>query len=217
MSMKWCVSKFCLLVFSLTLLSVSPSYSQETTKYDHRIDKYRNFWMKLIPSHYKLQLWGGMGIASAGIGWDYGKKEQWEIDILLGFIPKYSSRKARATLTLKQNYTPWSIGVHPHLAIQPLSCGLYFNTVFDGDFWVRDPDRYPGGYYNIPTKIRSNIFIGQRITYIINPEKRNHAKSLSLFYELSTCDIYLISGIKNSYLRARDYMVISFGIKAHIF
>ena len=36
-----------------------------------------------------------MGLLSFGTGWDYGKRNQWETDILLGFIPKYSAKKTK--------------------------------------------------------------------------------------------------------------------------
>ena len=50
-----------------------------------------------------------MGLLSWGIGWDYGKRGQWETDLLLGFIPRFSSRHFKMTMTLKQNFIPWSV------------------------------------------------------------------------------------------------------------
>ena len=79
-----------------------------------------------------------MGLLSFGTGWDYGKRNQWETDLLLGFIPKYSSKKAKVTMTLKQNYMPWSINLGKGFSTEPLSCGLYLNTVFGNQFWVRN-------------------------------------------------------------------------------
>ena len=72
---------------------------------------------------------------SFGTGWDYGKRNQWETDVLLGFIPKYSSKKAKVTMTLKQNYMPWSINIGKGFSTEPLACGLYVNTVFGNQFW----------------------------------------------------------------------------------
>ena len=59
---------------------------------------------------------------------DYGKRNQWETDVLLGFIPKYSSKKAKVTMTLKQNYMPWSINIGKGFSTEPLACGLYVKT-----------------------------------------------------------------------------------------
>ena len=81
------------------------------TGYDRRVHRFRKNWERIIPTHSKIQYAGNMGLLSFGTGWDYGKRNQWETDLLLGFIPKYSSKKAKVTMTLKQNYMPWSINL----------------------------------------------------------------------------------------------------------
>lgn len=119
-------------------------------KYDKRVHRYRRAWEALIPTHTKLQYAGGMGLLSWGIGWDYGKRGQWETDLLLGFIPRYSSKHFKMTMTLKQNYIPWSIWLGKDFSLEPLTTGIYFNTVFSDDFWTSEPERYPRGYYGFP-------------------------------------------------------------------
>ena len=182
-------------------------------RYDRRVHRYRRHWEALIPTHTKIQFAGNMGLLSFGTGWDYGKRNQWETDLLLGFIPKYSSKKAKVTMTLKQNYMPWSINLGKGFSTEPLACGLYLNTVFGNQFWVSEPERYPKGYYGFSSKVRIHVFLGQRLTYDIDPNRRFLAKSVTFFYEISTCDLYLISAVTNSYLRPRDYLSLSFGLK----
>ena len=205
------------------LLLFSPgSFAQQDSivkpnKYDKRIHRYRGHWEKLIPTHTKVQFAGNMGLLSFGTGWDYGKKNQWETDVFLGFIPKYDSKRTKVTMTLKQNYMPWSLNLGRGFSTEPLTCGIYFNTVFGNEFWVHEPDRYPKGYYGFSSKLRSHIFLGQRLTYDIDTQRRYTAKSITFFYELSTCDLYLISAATNSYLRPRDYLSLSFGLKLQLF
>lgn len=182
--------------------------------YEQRINKYKNHWEQLIPTHTKLQYAGGMGIVSVGTGWDYGKNNQWETDVFLGIIPRYSTQHAKATLTVKQNFLPWNKQrINDHFSFDPLACGMYLNTVFDGDFWVSEPDKYPSGYYTFSTKLRFWAFLGQRITLHIPPQKRFMASAITLFYEISSCDLYIASAINNSYLKPSDYLRLSFGIK----
>ena len=101
-----------------------------TTGYDRRVRRYRRRWAALIPTHTKLQFAGNMGLLSFGTGWDYGKRNQWETDIFLGFLPKYDSDRAKLTLTLKQNYIPWSLTIkNGPFAVEPLTCGMYLNTI----------------------------------------------------------------------------------------
>lgn len=50
-------------------------------------------------------------------------------------------------MTLKENFIPWSIYLKRGWAVEPLSVGLYFNTVFGPEFWRSQPARYPDSYY----------------------------------------------------------------------
>ena len=145
--------------------------------------------------------------------------------MLIWFSPEVSAQQAPAELNSKYDKRVhryrrnWEKLIPTHTKIQFAgNMGLlYFNTVFGNEFWVREPDRYPKGYYNFSSKIRSHIFLGQRLTYDIDPKQRHTAKAITVFYELSTCDLYLISAVTNRYLRPRDYLSLSFGLKLQLF
>lgn len=192
------------------------SISITSAKFDRPVDKYRQSWACLIPKYAKVQYAGSMGLFSIGVGWDYGKNRQWETDLLFGLIPKYSSTNAKVTMTLKENFTPWTISLGKGWGFQPLETGIYLNTVFSNKFWTHEPSRYPSGYYGFSTRIRGNIFIGQRWQYNFPNSAHKFAKSINVFYELSTCDFLIISAIQNSYLKPSDYLRLSFGIKLQI-
>ncbi len=166
---------------------------------------------KLIPHYCKVQFAGSMGALSLGIGWSYGRN-RWETDFLLGLVPGNGDRDPMATFTLKQNYMPWKINIGENFIFEPLACGLYLNTLLDDDYWVSNPDKYPKGYYTFSTKIRVNIFAGERLTFKLK-ENKNYLKSITLFYELSSNDLYLINAINNSTLKPKDYLGLSFGAK----
>ena len=68
-------------------------------KYEERIYKYHERWHNLIPSHTVIQYAGSVGFISTGFGWDYGKKNQWETTVMLGFLPKYNSDNRKITFT----------------------------------------------------------------------------------------------------------------------
>ena len=76
------------------------------TRYDRRIIRYRRHWDVLMPTQSVIQTCGNMGIISVGIGWDYGKRRQWETHLLFGIIPKYDSDAVKCTITLKENFIP---------------------------------------------------------------------------------------------------------------
>lgn len=54
-----------------------------------------------MPTQSVIQTCGNMGIISVGIGWDYGKRRQWETHLLFGIIPKYDSDAVKCTITLE--------------------------------------------------------------------------------------------------------------------
>lgn len=188
-----------------------------SNRYDRRVHRYRKHWEALIPTHTKIQFAGNMGLLSFGTGWDYGKHNQWETDLYLGILPKYQSDRTKLTFTVKQNYIPWSLQIkESRFSVEPLTCGMYLNTVFGDEFWVHEPDRYPEGYYGFSSKVRIHAFLGQRITYDIDPRRRFTAKAITFFYELSTCDLYIVSAFTNKYLKPKDYLSLSFGVKLQL-
>lgn len=188
------------------------------------------FWRGLIPSHTKLQLAGGVGTLSAGVGWCYGKRDQFETDFLIGHIPKYSSDKSRATFTLKETISPWEIDFSPKgllsdLSFAPLRFGVYANATFGDDFWTFEPGRYPDKYYKFSSGWRFHLFIGEELTLHLNRNKsrkysrnlhdreESNVRNLSFYYELHTYDLMGISAFTNKELKFWDVMSLSFGIK----
>lgn len=212
MNAKWSIIKS-LLFIALLWGSLDAT---SNNAYDERVRRYRQQWQSLIPTHAKLQFAGNMGLASLGFGWDYGGHNQWETDVLFGYLPKHDSKRSKLTFTLKQNYIPWSIDLKHNYAFEPLTCGMYVNTVFGDEFWVKEPDRYPKGYYGFSSKVRFHIFVGQRIGFTLS-EKSYWAKSFTLFYEFSTCDLQIVSAFTNSYLKPKDILSLSIGLKLQFF
>lgn len=183
------------------------------SRYDKRVHYYRKSWESMIPTLGIYQMYGNMGLFSVGFGWDYGKHRQWETALLLGYIPKYDSSEGKVTMTLKQSYIPWATDIGKGWDFEPLECGLYFNTVFGHDFWTKQPTKYESGYYPFSTRIRPNIFIGERFTKNIPDNKRKRIKSFTLFYELSTNDIYFMRFYRNGNAGFWDVFGLSFGCK----
>ena len=164
---------------------------------------------------HQNQFAGNMGLLSFGTGWDYGRRNQWETDVFFGVLPKYDSKRTKLTFTVKQNYL-LEPAINRAVFCRTLACGMYLNTVFGDEFWVNEPERYPKGYYGFSSKVRIHVFLGQRITYDIDPQRRFTAKEITFFYEISTCDLYVVSAFTNKYLKPRDYLSLSFGLKLQL-
>lgn len=188
-----------------------------TVNIEAPILKRDNFWKKLIPDYQKIQFAGSMGLLSVGTGWEYGHSH-WETDILFGILPKYEDTRAKAIFTLKQNYIPWGIRFKENTwVIEPLTTGLYFTTLLDNRFWIKEPHKYPQGYYPFfETRVRLNVFLGQRLVYNFTSEKWR-GKSITLFYEFSSNDLFLTSAFKNHEIRVKDILSLSFGVKLKLY
>ncbi|MEG1937208.1 MAG: hypothetical protein RRZ64_02185 [Rikenellaceae bacterium] len=192
----------------LIILFALPTYGQDTIT-AHRYNR----WQRMVPRYVKVQYAGSIGIVSVGTGWNYGH-EHWATDVLLGFVPRYSDTHAMITCTLKQLYIPWNIPLGSKYILSPLTCGIFMNTLLDRDFWVSEPDKYPKGYYGFSTRLRTHIFMGQQFTVKLPVNKI--FKSVAVYYEVSTCDLYLISAVTNKYLKPKDYLSLGFGVKFQI-
>ena len=165
----------------------------------------------LRPSHVICQSGGGMGVASVGVGWKYGPKKRWETDVIAGLVPRYDSDAAKAVLALKENFVPWSIPLPWRLTLQPLTASIYFTTLASKRVWVSLPDWYTPSYYMLPTKIRSNISLGQRVTW--HYRAGDARRSLTAFYEIGTCDIYAFNAFGNGCLSPKDWLQLCIGAR----
>lgn len=179
-------------------------------------EKIRKKWGNLMPLQNKLQFAGSMGMFSASVGWYYGKKNQWETDFFLGFIPKMDKQERHVTLTFKETYTPWKIQLNERFSYEPLTTGLYFNKIFGEYFWSKLPEKYPEGYYFWAVNTRFNIFAGQAINFKLD-KATLYGKELSFYYELSTNDLYVISAIGNESISPLDIIGLSLGIRYRLF
>ncbi len=183
-------------------------------RHKRKLERYQNQWNSLIPKYQNLQFAGSIGLLSAGMGWDYGRQRQWETEFMFGFVPGFSSNKTKVTLTLKQNYVPWEVSLGKNWVLEPLETGLFVNTVLASDFWVKEPEKYPNNYYKFSTRVRFHAFLGQRIA--LNMKENFPFRRITVYYELSTCDLYLISKFTNQYVKMVDILSLSFGLKFHI-
>lgn len=228
MNMKWFIINVSLMVSSVAFAQnetvtrrpgsdslKTDEIRQESLIRERYLSRYQSNWNRLIPKYQKIQFAGSMGLISIGTGWSYCK-EHLETDILFGFLPEYEDDHCKMTFTLKQNYIPWSIDIgDSRWNIEPLTCGLYMNSILDKRFWRTEPGRYPNNYYKFSTRIRFHAFIGQRFSFDCDGSKAIH-KSVSFFYEFSSCDLYIMSAATNKTLRMKDYMSLSFGVKLQI-
>lgn len=187
----------------------SPNISPRYVRHRQRV---ATNWMRIVPNQFTLQYAGSIGAASVGIGWHYGRARHWETEMLVGFVPRYHARHAHYTFTLKERYVPWHVRLSSRWTLQPLTAGLFFNTISGGEFWRREPDKYPKRYYGFSSKIRTNVFLGERIRYAVPSRRRVFHSAISAYYELSSCDLYIVSKATNKSYPWSRTLSLAFGL-----
>ena len=216
--MRLCIIRMIVFLGMLPALTFAQGDNNDSLPGDMRKnDAFRKVLRTLIPTQGVIQNAGNMGLVSCGVGWDYGRRSQWETHLLLGYVPKHKSKNARFTITLKENFIPWNITLPKKWNVEPLECGMYVNAIFGKEFWNHQPNRYPNNYYWFSTMFRTNIFVGQRVTKQVEWHGMKRLKAVTAFYEISSCDLYIIDFVNNKNVGLKDMLGLSLGLKFQFF
>jgi hypothetical protein len=207
------MNKLITAIFLILFCCTNLVFAEST--HDRKSEKYQKRWNRLIPRQSKLQFAGSMGMFSTGPGWFYGKKDQWETDFYVGFIPRMNGSEGHLTTTLKQTYTPFRLQVNNRFRIEPITAGIYFNKIFGEYFWNRIPERYPKNYYFWAVNTRFHVFLGQAFSFPLS--EKMPGRELAFFYEFNTNDLYVISAFNNKTIGLEDIVGLSFGVRFRIF
>lgn len=200
-----------------TVIQCESKAERNIIHYERRVDRMKRGWSNIVPNLSTLQYAGDIGMVSLGVGWDYGRRNEWETYLMFGYVPKNETPKAFVTMTLKEVYTPWTIRKGKHWGFSPLFLTLMVNTTLNGEFWTSEPDRYPKGYYGFSNKVRFHIGVGQKLRLFDIQKKSRWCKDMALYYEISTCDLYVRQKFLNKYIPLKDIFVLGVGIQYTIF
>lgn len=196
-----------------TLVQTSDTLYQ----YDGGKEVHIPFSAKIIPNQCTIQYAGSVGLISVGVGWHYGKKDDWETEVLLGIVPKYHSSQIKASLTFKQRYVPFRVTLGSRWCLHPLTTGFYFNSIFGEGFWASQPSRYPKSYYGFATKVRAGVYAGSRIYYKFSQFNKKCMQGIALYYELGAGDLQLVSALPNKRVKLGDILSLALGVTIDFF
>ncbi len=112
----------------------------------------------LVPDQAKVQFAGALGLLSAGPGYAFARRRL-ELDLLVGWVPESIAGADLVTLTAKGTWLPWTVAVQDW-RLRPVTLGLALTYTAGDRFFVLLPERYPSGYYPIPTALRATLAAG---------------------------------------------------------
>lgn len=198
--------------FKIALLAIFVVFGMAASASEDVVGSKTDRWTKLKPNLFTLQYAGGIGMFSVGIGWDYGSSDQWETHALVGFTPKRYDYHTYWTVTLREIYNPWCVGIDRHWSIKPLSVNFAINSILHNDFWTKEPDRYPHGYYGFSSRLRFHLGVGQRVVYNFPKNRKYLGSSVSAYYEVSTCDLYVRQKFLSKSIPMKDILSLAVGV-----
>jgi hypothetical protein len=131
-----------------------------------------------VPDHAKLQLAGNIGFVSPGIGYQLAGRRI-HLDLLFGWVPASIGGDDVYSATGKITYAPWHLRAGERWRIEPFRPALQLTHTFGSQYFTRSPDRYPSGYYDLPTGWYSGVAVGASLTR----EDRRRGRELSFYVE----------------------------------
>jgi hypothetical protein len=162
----------------------------------------------LVPDHAKLQLAGAIGLVSAGTGYAlFGRRL--EADVFLGWVPPSIADLHLVMLTGKLTWLPWTARLTRAWRLRPITVGMAVTYTFGDRFFLRNPDRYPRGYYPIATAVRGSFQLGGTIGRPVG-----RFSELALYWELVAVDVPLVLWWQNSrVVGLEDVVSLALGVR----
>ena len=193
------------------ILSVLPVAAQAPT--DSAATRSTRAWY--VPQHAVLQTAGGIGMVSGGVGYSLFR-QRLDVDALAGYVPqRYAGNKALGIFTLKTTYTPYTITLRSAAwRVHPLSFGGLVNYTPSRTLNRSRDEKYYDGYYWWSSTVRFGAFIGGKLARPLKPSPTGQPRAVSLYYELGTNDLYVVSLATNlSGLKVTDVLTLGVGGK----
>ncbi|QJX46732.1 hypothetical protein HMJ29_07180 [Hymenobacter taeanensis] len=166
------------------------------------------------PFFVALHFAGGTGLVAVGGGYRLAH-QRLEPEVLVGYLPAKVAGRAAAVLTLKASYIPFSPRLgHSSWEVSPVAAGGWLSYTTGQQYFLTNNSagRYRPGYYWWSSAVRVGAFVGPRLTRVGHPGTR-HTPRQTLYAELGTNDLYLVSALTNHTLRLTDILTLGAGVK----
>lgn len=166
------------------------------------------------PFFLTLHVAGGTGLVALGGGYRLAH-QRLEPELLVGYLPRRLAGRPTAIITLKTTYLPFSPRLgHSRWELSPAAFGGMINYTTGRQYFLTNntAGRYRPGYYWWSSAVRIGAFIAPRLT-VVGHSGGNYASRTSLYSELSTNDLHLVSALTNHALKLSDILTLGVGVK----
>jgi len=166
----------------ILLVSFQTAYAQHT-------------WTKsLIPDFAGVQYAGSIGYVSIHTGYNFFH-DKTDLSFHYGYVPEAKGGELHIS-AVKFEYRPFSIKLGDKLIFHPLNPVVFLSYTFGKNFGLSfDRDQYPKGYYFWSPALREHLGLSTELKLM--GDKSSRIKSISLYTEANTNDLYMVSWFEN--------------------
>jgi hypothetical protein len=133
-----------------------------------------------VPDHAKVQLAGQIGLVSEGVGYQVAG-QRLHLDLLFGWVPaSVAGGDDIYCLTGKITHVPWRLRAGTRWRLEPVRTAAQLTYTFGSQYFTRPPDRYPSGYYDLPTAWHMGVALGGAVT---RPPRRDREREVGFYWE----------------------------------
>jgi hypothetical protein len=162
-----------------------------------------------VPDQAKLQLAGNVGFLSPGVGYSWFGTRL-EADLFFGWVPRSIGGESIVSVTGKLTFAPWRLRPGSGWSLRPLTAALQLTYTFGHEYFLRQPEHYPHGYYSAATALRSAVAVGASAG-----RRQWGLDEVGVYAELVAVDAMLGFWIANpSALGAADVLSLALGVRA---
>ncbi len=181
------------LALLLAVLAAAPE-SETSKETEDTHEEGAPFW---VPSHVQMQFAGNIGLLSAGPGWSILDRRV-QLSVLLGHVPEFAGGPLTGVAG-KLSLWPFEIELGEGFYTRPLQLGMLMHYTFGEKYFVETPERYPEGYYDYPTALRTAAFAGASVG---NEIDLGFVERFELYAEAGLTDLELYVWMDNQNTRS---------------
>ena len=191
--------------FKLSLLALLLSFQTAFSQH--------SFTKALVPDQIGVQYAGSIGFMSLGLGYNLFKEKS-TLSFHYGYVPEIKGGELHIG-AIKFDYKPFAIPIGKKLIFHPINPALFVSYTFGKQFGLKfDRDQYEKGYYFWSPALREHIALSSELKIL--GDKSSKIKSVSLYTEANTNDLYLISWFENrTSTPIQDIFHLGFGVKMY--
>ncbi|GGK76557.1 hypothetical protein ACD591_05920 [Rufibacter glacialis] len=177
-----------------------------------KVDRPKNKWY--APDYVVAQHAGLIGILAAGIGYDFGKHDRTNAELMYGFTPNYGFKNTTHTFTTRVYYQSHPKPLFKDVKISWIKAGAGISMTIGEQFETFFPKKYPDGYYIWPTATRILPFVGSSLGREF--KGRNRPVYGEFYGEIGSSEVMIIDKYRNKGISIPDILNLAIGVRVSL-